>query len=40
MSASGQIELANERARELVAGMMDRAITAIEDLDALSLLPV
>lgn len=37
--AGGQIELANERAVELVTGMLDRAITAIDDTDALALLP-
>jgi len=37
--ATGQIEQTNERMRELCSGMLDRAIAAIEDVDALSLLP-
>lgn len=37
--ACGQIELSNDRARALVEGMLDRAKSAIEDVDALALLP-
>ena len=37
--ATGQIEVTNERMRELCSGMLDRAVAAIEDTDALSLLP-
>lgn len=37
--SAGQIELANERQRELVLGIHDRAVQAIEDNEALSLLP-
>ena len=37
--AAGQIEQTNERMRELCSGMLDRAVAAIEDVDALSQLP-
>lgn len=37
--SAGQIEFTNERHRELVTGMLDRAVAAIEDTDALELLP-
>lgn len=36
---AGQIEMANERQRELVLGIGDRAIQAMEDNDALAVLP-
>jgi thiamine kinase-like enzyme len=37
--ATGQIEITNERHRELLQGMFDRAVQAMEDNDALELLP-
>jgi len=37
--ATGQIEITNERHRALIQGITDRAIQAIEDNDALELLP-
>lgn len=37
--AAGQIEVTNERHLELITGMVARAITAIEDVGALELLP-
>lgn len=37
--SAGQIDFTNERHRELIEGMLDRAIQAIEDNDALTLLP-
>lgn len=37
--SAGQIEMTNERMRELIVGICDRAVQAIEDNDALSLLP-
>lgn len=37
--SAGQIEFTNERQRELVVGMLDRAVAAIEETDALALLP-
>ncbi len=39
INAAGQIELANDRARELVADMLDRALTAVQDHDALAVWP-
>ena len=36
---AGQIEMANERQRELVLGIGDRAVQAMEDNDALAVLP-
>lgn len=39
VSAAGQIEITNERHRELITGMLDRAISAIDDTDALEVLP-
>lgn len=36
---AGQLEMTNERMRELILGILDRAVLAIEDNDALSLLP-
>lgn len=37
--ATGQIELTNERHLALLNGMLDRAVTAIEDVGALDVLP-
>lgn len=37
--SAGQIEMTNERMRELILGMLDRAVQAIEDNDALAVLP-
>jgi hypothetical protein len=37
--ASAQFELANERQRDLLLGMADRAVKAIEDTNALDILP-
>ena len=37
--SAGQIEMANERQRDLVLGIGDRAIQAMEDNDALAVLP-
>jgi hypothetical protein len=37
--ATGQIEQTNERMLQLCSGMLDRAVAAIEDADALALLP-
>ena len=37
--AFGQIEVTNQRMRELCEGMVDRSVAAIDDVDALSLLP-
>ncbi|MEX2394017.1 MAG: phosphotransferase [Actinomycetota bacterium] len=37
--SAGQIEMANERQRELVIGIADRAVQAMEDIDALAVLP-
>jgi aminoglycoside/choline kinase family phosphotransferase len=37
--SAGQIEFTNERHRELIEGMLDRAKSAIDDVDALALLP-
>ena len=37
--AAGQIELTNDRMRELLEGMLDRAVAAIDDTRALELLP-
>jgi len=37
--SAGQIELANERMLDLILGILDRAVQAIEDNDALSVLP-
>lgn len=39
VAATGQIELTNERHLALLTGMTDRAVAAIEDAKALSLLP-
>lgn len=36
---AGQIQETNERMRELILGILDRSVAAIEDNDALSLLP-
>ncbi len=36
---AGQIEMANDRQRELVLGIGDRAVQAMEDNDALAVLP-
>jgi len=37
--AAGQFEVANERQRQLLLGMLDRCVAAIEDHDALAVLP-
>jgi aminoglycoside phosphotransferase (APT) family kinase protein len=37
--SAGQIDYSNERHRQLIEGMLDRAVAAIEDNDALALLP-
>ncbi|MEX2293283.1 MAG: phosphotransferase [Acidimicrobiales bacterium] len=39
VSSAGQIELENDRARELVAGMLGRCVAAIRDNDALAVWP-
>jgi hypothetical protein len=39
MTAAGQLDLVNERAVALVRTMMERAVVAIEDLDATELVP-
>ncbi len=39
IAACGQIEVTAPRMVELVKGMVDRSVAAIEDIDALSLLP-
>ncbi|MDP6160517.1 MAG: hypothetical protein QF881_06545, partial [Acidimicrobiales bacterium] len=39
IQSGGSIELVNERAVQLVSGMLDRSITAIRDLDAGELMP-
>jgi hypothetical protein len=39
ISAAGQIEVTNERQRELVEGMVDRAIIAMDDANSLAILP-
>jgi hypothetical protein len=39
MTAAGQLDLVNERAVSLVRTMMERAVVAIEDLDATALVP-
>jgi aminoglycoside phosphotransferase (APT) family kinase protein len=37
--SAGQIEVTNERMRELINGILDRAVVAIEDAGALEVLP-
>ncbi len=37
--AAGQVEMTNERMRELILGMLDRALLAIEDNNSLAILP-
>ena len=37
--SAGQIELTNERMRELILGILDRAVVAIDDTRALDVLP-
>lgn len=37
--SAGQVQMANERMRDLLLGILDRAVVAIEDGSALSLLP-
>ncbi len=39
VNVGGQMALANDRARDLVVGMTDRAVAAIEDHDALAVWP-
>jgi hypothetical protein len=39
MTAAGQLDLVNERAVGLVRTMMERAVVAIDDLDATELIP-
>lgn len=39
INACGQIEVTSERMVQLVEGMVDRSVAAIEDADALALLP-
>lgn len=39
VNVGGQMELANDRARDLVTALQDRAIAAIEDHDALAVWP-
>jgi hypothetical protein len=37
--SAGQIEMTNERMRELILGMLDRAVQAIDDNNSLAVLP-
>jgi len=39
MTATGQLDLINERVVALVRTMMERAVAAIEDLNATELVP-